>query len=55
MTAYRRVVRQLVAHNTSVINDEDEESNMPIHLAALNGHAKVVETLLELGAQVDAR
>lgn len=52
---YCRVVRQLVEYDRRVINDEDEGSNMPIHLAALNGHANVVEILLELGAQVDAR
>lgn len=50
-----RVVRLLASHDRSTINDEDEGSNMPIHLAALNGHANVIETLLEFGAQIDAR
>jgi transient receptor potential cation channel subfamily A protein 1 len=50
-----RLIRLLAAHNKSIINDEDEGSNMPIHLASLHGHAHVVEALLELGAQVDAR
>jgi len=38
-----------------VINDEDEDSNTALHLAALAGHNKVVYTLLEAGADIEAR
>ena len=38
-----------------VVNDEDEDSNTPLHLACLAGHAKVVRTLIEAGADIEAR
>ncbi|ELT91340.1 hypothetical protein CAPTEDRAFT_201917 [Capitella teleta] len=38
-----------------VINDEDEDSNTALHLASLAGHNKVVEALLQAGADVEAR
>lgn len=39
----------------NIVNDEDDASNSPLHLAALEGHVRVVEILLECGAAVDAR
>ena len=45
----------LVKQDPSIINDEDDCSNTPLHLAALHGHIKVVELLLNQGAAIDAR
>ena len=45
----------LIKENPSIINDEDDRSNTPLHLAALHGHIKVVELLLNQGASIDAR
>ncbi len=38
-----------------VVNDEDEDSNTALHLAALAGHNKVVQALIENGADIEAR
>ena len=46
---------ELVRKDPSVINDEDEASNTPLHLAATEGHFKCCKALLENGAEVDAR
>ena len=45
----------LIKQDPSIINDEDDCSNTPLHLAALHGHIKVVELLLNQGAAIDAR
>ena len=45
----------LLRRDTSIVNDEDDASNTPLHLAALEGHSKVVQILLSSGAAVDAR
>ena len=37
------------------INDEDEDSNTPLHLSALAGHNKAVSALIDAGAFIDAR
>ena len=39
----------------SIINDEDDASNTPLHVAALNGNDKVAKELLDRGAAIDAR
>ncbi|XP_013406001.1 transient receptor potential cation channel subfamily A member 1 homolog isoform X2 [Lingula anatina] len=49
------VVRELVNRQKTIVNDEDEESNTALHLAALAGHQKVMDVLLDLGADVEAR
>ena len=48
-------VRELVTQDKNAVNDEDENSNTALHLAALAGHAKVAEVLIEFGADVAAR
>ena len=52
---YYSVVRELVKQNRMVVNDEDEDSNTALHLAALAGHNKVVQALIENGADIEAR
>ena len=52
---YCSVVRELVKQNRMVVNDEDEDSNTALHLAALAGHNKVVQALIENGADIEAR
>ena len=49
------VVRELVRQNQMVVNDEDEDSNTALHLAALAGHNKVVQALIDNGADIEAR
>lgn len=39
----------------SIINDEDDASNTPLHLAALHGYDKVAKELIDRGAAIDAR
>ncbi|GAB1607428.1 transient receptor potential cation channel subfamily A member 1 homolog [Argonauta hians] len=48
------VVRALVKAEKSVVKSEDEDSNTPLHIAAINGHDKVGEILIEFGADVSA-
>ena len=45
----------LLKRDMSIINDEDDASNTPLHLAALYGNDKVAKELLERGAAIDAR
>ena len=49
------IVRELVKQDKNSVNDEDENSNTALHLAALAGHAKVADVLIEMGADVAAR
>ena len=44
-----------MTQDKNAVNDEDENSNTALHLAALAGHAKVAEVLIEFGADVAAR
>ena len=49
------IVRELVKQDKNSVNDEDENSNTALHLAALAGHAKAADVLIEMGADVAAR
>lgn len=49
------IVRELIKEDHSIVNDEDENSNTALHLAAQYGHNKVAKMLLDLGADVSAR
>ena len=49
------IVRELIKNDTMIVNDEDENSNTPLHLAAQYGHHKLAKVLLDLGADVSAR
>ena len=37
------------------MNDEDSDSNTALHLACIHGHARIVKTLIEHGAEIEAR
>lgn len=50
-----KVVKELVKRYRYLITDENENSETPLHLACLQGHTDVVRTLLEAGADVEAR
>ena len=52
---FYRTVCALLNRDPSIINDEDDASNTPLHLAALHGHSSVVKELLDRGAAIDAR
>ena len=52
---FSSIVRELVKQDKNSVNDEDENSNTALHLAALAGHAKVADVLIEMGADVAAR
>ena len=46
---------ELVKKNLSILNEEDEASNTPLHLAATEAYLKRCQALLQNGADVDAR
>lgn len=49
------VVREIAMNDKNALNDGDEDSNTALHLAALGGHIRLVETLLDLGAGPEIR
>jgi ankyrin repeat protein len=48
-------VRMLVARDRSLIDATDKHGSTPLHCAAWKGNARMVEELLELGANIDAQ
>lgn len=52
---FHRVVTALLLAKPAIINDEDESGNSALHLAALNGHPKIIDILIDYGASVDPR
>ena len=50
-----RIVLEFVKRDESTINDEDENSNTPLHQAAMAGHAKTVRALIDAGADIESR
>ncbi|KAI8752888.1 transient receptor potential cation channel subfamily A member 1 [Biomphalaria glabrata] len=49
------IVRELIKHDKTIVNHEDENSNTALHVAARYGHYKVAKVLLSLGADVFTR
>ncbi|KAH9498508.1 hypothetical protein Btru_006829 [Bulinus truncatus] len=49
------IVRELIKHDKTIVNHEDENSNTALHVAARYGHHKVAKVLLGLGADVSSR
>lgn len=49
------VVREIVNKEKNTVSDGDEDSNTALHLAAMGGHIKLVEKLLDLGAEPEVR
>ena len=49
------VVRELMRYQIDTIQDEDEDSNSPLHLACINGHVGVAKVLIAANCDVEAR
>ena len=50
-----RVVRELIRYQVDTVQDEDEDSNSPLHLACFNGHLAVAKVLINANCNVEAR
>jgi len=48
-------VRELLQQDPSLIHARDADGSTPLHCATWKGHLKVVETLLNHGADINAR
>jgi hypothetical protein len=48
-------VRELLAADPAAARLKDDAGATPLHYACLNGHRKIVEALLEQGADINAR
>lgn len=49
------VVRELARFKDSLLFDEDDDSNTPLHLACANGHYGMAKVLLDAGSNPDAK
>lgn len=50
-----RICKEILKRDKFAVNDEDSDSNTALHLASIHGHDKVVATLIEAGADIEAR
>ncbi|XP_065193226.1 transient receptor potential cation channel subfamily A member 1-like [Sycon ciliatum] len=50
-----RTTKFLVESTPTNVNDIDDQGRTPLHLAAINGHQRLCELLMDLGADVSAR
>lgn len=50
-----QVVQLILEKDRNAVMDEDEDSNTALHLACMSRRAKVVDKLLEFGADVQSR
>ena len=50
-----RVVRELARFKDTLLFDEDDDSNTPLHLACTNGHYSMAKVLLNAGCDPDAK
>ena len=50
-----RVVDALIHYQSDTIQDEDEDSNSPLHLACINGHVEVAKVLIAAKCNIEAR
>ena len=49
------IVRFLIEEMNAEVNAKDSNSNSPLHVACSNGNDKIIEYLLEKGADPDAK
>ena len=49
------VVHELIISQHDTIQDEDEDSNSPLHLACINGHVGVAKVLITANCDIEAR
>lgn len=49
-----RIVNAIIEENDMIIDAEDEDKNSPLHLAAINGHEKAIQLLIDAGAELQA-
>ena len=47
-------VKRLVENDPTLLDARDKDGSTPLHCASWKGHAEVVKTLLELGADIQA-
>ena len=50
-----RILKRLLEKCSSLVIEEDEDGNTPLHLAALNGWKHSAKLLLEKRANIEAR